>query len=251
MIGGFQLWTNDASRLMFHIPCKNKNPEKLYCFYAISEFKSNEKSTTYDSIVCADNYGQIHLVTGMNQIWKSRAIYNNNNATATDIKSDENLDVIACSYEDGDIHLLKFKGIETVELIAKFTNDLNLPAISLGILSAPKPLLLAGYANGEVKAYSLVKNYELIFTLGSHLRMINAICVLDKSSIFATAGDDCFVNIFKVENDLSISLLNNFDTQHKTPVGITLINDKENIVDCAVATYDNPQLIYIEKCFTI
>lgn len=252
LIGGFQLWTNDGSRLLYHIPCKNKNPERIYCFYAISEFKLNEKSTSYDSIVCADNYGNLHLITGSNQSWKSRVIYTNSNVTAIDIKSDVNLNIICCSYENGEIYLFKLaQSNDSVDIIAKFRHNLNLPAISLGILSSPKHLLLAGYANGEVKAYSLCANYELVFTIGSHVRMINALCVLDKSNVFATAGDDCFVNIFKIGNDMSITLLNNIDIQNKIPVGIALIKDKEHEVDCVVTSYDNPHLIYIENCLTI
>jgi hypothetical protein len=250
LIGGFQLWSNDASRLIFHIPCKNKNSDKLYCFNAISECKSNEKSNGFDSIVSADNYGNIHLIVGSNQTWKSRVIYTYENQTATDIKCDENNDIIACAYETGEIHILKFKG-EGVELKAKFDNTFNLPALSLGILSSPKLLLLAGYANGEVKIFSLEKNYDLVGSLGSHLRMINALCVLGKSNVFATAGDDCFVNIFRVENDLSMSMIGNYDIQHKPAVGVALVNDKDRYVDCIVTTYDNPHLIYLEKCFTI
>ena len=246
LIGGFQLWTNDATRLIFHIPCKNKNPDKLYCFYAISEFKNNEKSTTFDSVVCGDNFGQIFLVSGSNQNWRSKLIYNYNNVTATDIKCDENLDIIVCSFETGEIYILKLKG-DSAEIIAKFDNILNLPVISLGILSSPKSLLVAGYANGEIKVYTLEKTFDLVISIGSHLRMINAVDVLSNLGVFVTVGDDCYVNIFKIENDLTLSLQGNFDLVHKTPIGVSLFNNKDNNVDCLVTTYDNPHLIYFEN----
>ena len=81
--------------------------------------------------------------------------------------------------------------------------------------------------------------------------MINAINVLSNTSIFAVAGDDCFVNIFKVENDMSLRLMGNFDLQNKLPVGVVLVNEKERNVDCLVTTYDNPHLVYLENCFTL
>lgn len=58
---------------------------------------------------------------------------------------------------------------------------------------------MAAFANGIVKI--LKSDLTKILEISCHSRQINAISVSQNASLFATAGDDTFVNVWEVTGD--------------------------------------------------
>lgn len=253
LYGGFKLWSVDGSRLLFNIPCKIKTNDKPYAFTAISEFRSNHKNKQYDSIVCGDNYGQIFLVTGSGSNWKGKIIFTKENCkdTPTAITSGLNMNYICIGYENGEVLILKLKGdASKEELVYKISCPYNLPCLALGVIENLDGnfYVLGSFLNGEVRIYKTNSSlspdkFYLFSTLGAHIRMINSL--ITYKNYFITAGDDCYVNVWRLDKNENIFLESSHEIRDKMPVGLVL-NHKTDVTDLIVACYDNTQLVKIE-----
>jgi WD40 repeat protein len=258
LYGGFKLWSSDGSRLLFNIPCKIKKNDKPYAFTAITEFKSNHKNKHYDSLIVADNYGQIFLVTGSGSNWKGKIIYANeissNILTPTAISAGLNLNTnyICIGYETGDVLILKLKNDNSkAELIQTIPCLNNLPCLSMGVIETSDNnfYLLNAYLNGEIRIYktnmsSSPDKFFLISILGAHIRMITALTIY--KNYFITAGDDCYVNIWKLDKNENVTLESSHELPDRMPIGVQ-INHKSESFDLLVGCYDNTELIIIHN----
>jgi hypothetical protein len=79
--------------------------------------------------------------------------------------------------------------------------------------------------NGEIKIYERTgATFALSFTLSAHLRTINSLT--SYKNYFITAGDDCYVNIWKLSGD-DVKLVESIEAADKMPVGVEYdVNNK-------------------------
>lgn len=257
-----KIYSSEGSRLFFNIPCKTKNEEKPYSFQAISEFyegnkysKNSEdpklKNQEAQGILCADSNGQIFLITGNNFNYKSRSLLQNPGLTSTDIICDYKSGIISCAFENGDLFIFSIKDERNINSIAKFVNIDNLPCLSLANLySRNSSFFAAAYLNGEVKLYrkNLQNNeikYDYYISLSSNLRMINSIN--SHKNYLVTCGDDCFINIFKMDEKDEIALASNMEISDKMPVGSEFMYNEDNKLIMIGTCFDNPSIMVIEN----
>jgi WD40 repeat protein len=231
LYGGFKLWSFDGNRLLFNIPLKVKLDSEIpYAFTAVAQYE--------DSIVCSDNLGNIHLVSGSGTNFKSKIVYLN----STPVSLVTSNKAVYVAFSNGEIHGLRPKTDDSFEAFAKLSDkdNLKLPILSIDILN--DEYLVAGMFNGEVRLYSLT-SLELVYSIASHLRLITSIKCC-RNYIF-TAGDDCFVNIWKYSDGL-VSLYRNIEITDKMPVGIgvSVLNKK---VELYITSYDSPSFAYIDN----
>jgi WD40 repeat protein len=161
-----------------------------------------------------------------------------------------NTDIIAVGFETGEIVLLKLKSDNVVETLAKLDNYYNLPSLSMAVIHINlKNILVIGYLNGEIRLHNLSSNYELMLSLGAHLRLITHVSAYN--DYFITCGDDCYVNIWKLDKDDKILNKGNFELCDKMPVGACVL-ERENtgntqILDLLVSVYDSSNLVLIQN----
>lgn len=253
LYGGFKLFSVDGSRLLFNIPCKIKVLEKPYAFTAITGFKMNATNKQYDSIVCGDNYGQIFLVTGSGSNWKGKLIHTNvDGLTPTAMTSGLSCNSISIGYETGEVIVLKLEsnGV-TAEVIDKIASPANLPCLEIGVIEPKNSVsmyLINCFLNGEVRIYKNTKlsssdKLVLVSVLGAHIRLITSLAIY--KNYFITAGDDCFVNIWKLDDEENISLQSSHELKDRMPVGVAF-NVNTDATDVIACCYDNTYLAVIK-----
>lgn len=85
-------------------------------------------------------------------------------------------------------------------------------------------MVCAGFQNGHVKLLNF-ENGDLIAEIVSHSRMVNAIACHPSRAVFATAGDDTFLNVYEVSGDkmekLDIDLILSSRVNDLMLVGVT------------------------------
>jgi len=73
------------------------------------------------------------------------------------------------------------------------------PILTADILKCGNNLFVVGFASGMVNLYSAATGSKVI-ELSAHSRQVNALCCHPTKSIFATVGDDTFLNMWEVES---------------------------------------------------
>jgi WD40 repeat protein len=266
LYGGLKVYSSDGSRLFFNIPSKIKNEDKPYSFQAISEFyEENKYSNLSDDprltnepcqgIICADNYGQVFLVTGNNFCYKSRLLLYNPEFTSLDVICDYKTGIIACAFENGDIFIFKIiiNDEKNVNIIAKFINIDNLPCLSLANLynkNSSSSFFAGGFLNGEIKLFrkNIINGenkYDYYSNISSHLRMINSLS--SYKNYLVSCGDDCYINIWKVDEKDEFSIHSNIEVIDKMPVGVEFVYNEKNKISLIGTCFDNPSLMIIEN----
>ena len=81
----------------------------------------------------------------------------------------------------------------------------EIPATSADVLNRGQNLFAIGYANGSVKLFN-AEDGQLLCELGAHSRQVNALVCHPTKAVFATCGDDTFVNIWEVSGSKLASL---------------------------------------------
>lgn len=243
LYGGFKLFSNDGNRLLTQIPSKTKNKEKPYYFQAVTGYIFNDKTKAYSAVVCGDNYGQIFLVTGSGQSWRSKIIFSNDEIAVTSLSYEYVTNYICAGFENGEIIILKIKDDNLVELIAKYNGNSSLfPCLALTTLSTPRSICVAGFTNGEIKLFDLV-THEEIASIGAHLRIVNSLTSV--MNLFVSSGDDCYVNVWKINEDNKIELIRNVEIKDQMPIGSEIIFNSDGKIDLLSVCYDFPHLVYL------
>src|SRR5690606_16671575 len=121
-------------------------------------------------------------------------------------------------FDTGEVYIFRIKNDNLVEVAAKLDNYNNLPALSMGVIEVDsKNILAIAFLNGEVKLHNFNNDsFELITTIGAHLRIITHL--ITYKNAFVTCGDDCFINVWKVDNDYNIKIAGNYDLKDKMVV---------------------------------
>jgi len=73
----------------------------------------------------------------------------------------------------------------------------EIPATSAALLNRGQNLFIIGFANGCVKLFK-AEDGKLLCELGAHSRQVNGLVCHPTKAVFATCGDDTFVNIWEV-----------------------------------------------------
>jgi len=263
LYGGLKIYSYDGDRLFFNIPCKIKTSDKPYLFQAISEFYNfgnnvpsevpKQKGYPCHGVLCADSYGEIFLITGSNFNYKSRLLYHNVGITATDIICDYKTGIISCAFETGEIYILKIKDDNNVDNLIKFDSIDNLPCLSLANLYVKKyNYLAAAFLNGEIKLYlnkyssrSSEKGFDLIYSIFSNLRMINSLS--SYNNYLVSCSDDCFINIWKINENNEILIIGNYEISDKMPLAAELTENSNSKINLIATCFDSPSLTLIEN----
>ena len=88
--------------------------------------------------------------------------------------------------------------------------------------------------------------------VGAHSRQINGLACHHKKSVFATCGDDTFLNVWEVvssqsKDEIDIEVICSSRTPDLMLTGVSFGNPNENSVLCSV--YDYKQLLVWDDIF--
>jgi hypothetical protein len=248
LYNGFKIWNKEGNRLLFQISNPNANKDKIYAFICCSEFSINpeninsQKST--DSILSADNYGQLFLIYGSKSSWKSSILYTTKNAESIlSIGSSVEINIFGITLDNGEIILLKSeKGNCNVE--KKITPEEPNMAINSLIFSKKDKsefFFASGFINGEIRIISL-NDYNLKFSINSNLRSVGPMVIKDNCEII-TGSDDGQVTIWKYDEDKDgVVLKSNYLFEDKMIVGLAYDKEQNSIY---ISCYDFPEITCI------
>jgi WD40 repeat protein len=235
LYGGFKLWSNDGSRLIYQIPCKVKQLDKPYAFTAVMHYKYNN----FDCIISSDNYGSTYFISGSGLNWKSKILYNYENGISTSLAYYN--DYIFISFETGEIHVIRLRSESSIEIAAKLDNPIGLPCICLTVINKPQPMLAGGYANGEIRVYNINSDFNIYLSIAAHLRLITSLTSYDNYLI--SCGDDCYVNIWKCNENIEIH--KNIELPDRMHVGVEVYSNN-NKPELFITSYDSSFFTYID-----
>lgn len=71
------------------------------------------------------------------------------------------------------------------------------PVTCADVMDLGLPMFMVGHASGLVKLY-LCETGQKVCEIGAHSRQINALVAHPTRSVFVTASDDTFVNVWEV-----------------------------------------------------
>jgi hypothetical protein len=246
LYNGFKLWNKEGNRLLFQISNPTINKNKIYAFTCCSEFLLNsEKINDYpDSIISADNYGQLYVIYGSKSNWKSSKLFTTKNAESIlSIGANIEINIFGITIDNGDVLLFKNeKG--NCKLIKNFEGDKQIISVNSVVFSKKDKseyFLGCGFINGEIRIYSL-KDYNLKFSINSNLRSVGPMFVKGNNEII-TGSDDGQINIWEYDdNKDKIILKNNILFEDKMIVGLAYDKDNNNLY---VSCYDFPEIICV------
>jgi hypothetical protein len=246
LYNGFKLWNKEGNRLLFQISNPTINKNKIYAFTCCSEFLLNsEKINDYpDSIISADNYGQLYVIYGSKSNWKSSKLFTTKNAESIlSIGANIEINIFGITIDNGDVLLFKNeKG--NCKLIKNFEGDKQIISVNSVVFSKKDKseyFLGCGFINGEIRIYSL-KDYNLKFSINSNLRSVGPMLVKGNNEIII-GSDDGQINIWEYDdNKDKIILKNNILFEDKMIVGLAYDKDNNNLY---VSCYDFPEIICV------
>ena len=247
LYNGFKLWNKEGNRLLFQISNPNTNKNKIYAFICCSEFLINSENinqSTPDSILSADNYGQLYLIYGSKSNWKNTKLFTTqNNESILSIGENIEINVIGITLDNGDIIILKFeKG--NANLVTKIKGDnqnIAINSVIFSIKNSREFFLGCGFINGQIKIISL-KDYNLKFSINSNLRSIGPMIVKDNCEII-TGSEDGQITIWGYdEKSDQIILKKNVLFEDKIIVGLGYDKENKNLY---ISCYDFPEIICI------
>ena len=246
LYNGFKLWNKEGNRLLFQISNPTINKNKIYAFICCSEFLLNsEKINDYpDSIISADNYGQLYVIYGSKSNWKSSKLFTTKNAESIlSIGANIEINIFGITIDNGDVLLFKNeKG--NCKLIKNFEGDKQIISVNSVVFSKKDKseyFLGCGFINGEIRIYSL-KDYNLKFSINSNLRSVGPMLVKGNNEIII-GSDDGQINIWEYDdNKDKIILKNNILFEDKMIVGLAYDKNNNNLY---VSCYDFPEIICV------
>jgi WD40 repeat protein len=249
LYNGFKLWNKEGNRLLFQMSKPNIKQNKIYAFTFCSEFLLNsEINKDYpDSILASDNYGQLFLIYGSKSSWKSNKMFSTPNAESIlSIGTNIHTNNIGLTLDNGNVLMLKYENGE-FNLMKKIEEDgrynISINCIIFSKKDKSEFFLACGYINGEIRIYSL-KDYNIKFSINSHLRSVGPMEVKDDNKIIV-GSDDGQINIWKYNDDEDkITLKSNYLFEDRMIVG--LIYDKDE--NCLYANYnDFPEIMVMSN----
>ena len=189
LYNGFKLWNKEGNRLLYQISNPSLNKNKIYAFTSCSEFlinSENKNQNLPDSIISADNYGQLHLIYGTKSNWKSCKIYTTpNTESILSIGTNIEINDIGITLDNGDIVILKNEE-GNCNLVKKIGGDskqsIGVNSVIFSKKDKSEFFLGCGFINGEIKIVSL-KNYNLKFSKCSSLVTLPDISKWDTSNV--------------------------------------------------------------------
>jgi hypothetical protein len=246
LYNGFKLWNKEGNRLLFQISNPTINKNKIYAFTCCSEFLLNsEKINDYpDSIISADNYGQLYVIYGSKSNWKSSKLFTTKNAESIlSIGANIEINIFGITIDNGDVLLFKNeKG--NCKLIKNFEGDKQIISVNSVVFSKKDKseyFLGCGFINGEIRIYSL-KDYNLKLSINSNLRSVGPMLVKGNNEIII-GSDDGQINIWEYDdNKDKIILKNNILFEDKMIVGLAYDKNNNNLY---VSCYDFPEIICV------
>ena len=249
LYNGFKLWNKEGNRLLFQMSKPNIKQNKIYAFTFCSEFLLNsEINKDYpDSILASDNYGQLFLIYGSKSSWKSNKMFSTPNAESIlSIGTNIHTNNIGLTLDNGNVLMLKYESGE-FNLKKKIEEDgrynISINCVIFSKKDKSEFFLACGYINGEIRIYSM-KDYNIKFSINSHLRSVGPMEVKDDNKIIV-GSDDGQINIWKYNDDEDkITLKSNYLFEDRMIVG--LIYDKDE--NCLYANYnDFPEIMVISN----
>ena len=249
LYNGFKLWNKEGNRLLFQMSKPNIKQNKIYAFTFCSEFLLNsEINKDYpDSILASDNYGQLFLIYGSKSSWKSNKMFSTPNAESIlSIGTNIHTNNIGLTLDNGNVLMLKYENGE-FNLMKKIEEDgrynISINCVIFSKKDKSEFFLACGYINGEIRIYSM-KDYNIKFSINSHLRSVGPMEVKDDNKIIV-GSDDGQINIWKYnEDEDKITLKSNYLFEDRMIVG--LIYDKDE--NCLYANYnDFPEIMVMSN----
>ena len=247
LYNGFKLWNKEGNRLLFQISNPNTNKNKIYAFTCCSEFLINSENinqNTPDSIISADNYGQLYLIYGSKSNWKNTKLYTTkNNESILSIGANIEIKDIGITLDTGNIIILNIEkgNCSLVKNIEGDKQNISINSVIFSIKNKNEFFLACGFINGEIKIISF-KDYNLKYSINSNLRSIGPMVIKDNYDII-TGSEDGQITIWGYdENKDNIVLKKNVLFEDKIIVGLGYDKDTRNLY---ISCYDFPEIICI------
>ena len=117
-----------------------------------------------------------------------------------------------------------------------------MPATIVGCLKRLNSnIFVVAFLNGAVKLFNS-ETGTLIGEVGAHSRQINALVCHPTKSVFATCGDDTFLNVWEVKGDeIEIDVVVSSRVADFILTGVCFADPKHSSLICTV--YDYKQMI--------
>ena len=247
LYNGFKLWNKEGNRLLFQISNPNTNQNKIYAFTCCSEFLINSENinqNTPDSIISADNYGQLYLIYGSKSNWKNTKLFTTkNNESILSIGANIEIKDIGITLDTGNIIILNIEkgNCSLVKNIEGDKQNISINSVIFSIKNKNEFFLACGFINGEIKIISF-KDYNLKYSINSNLRSIGPMVIKDNYDII-TGSEDGQITIWGYdENKDNIVLKKNVLFEDKIIVGLDYDKDTRNLY---ISCYDFPEIICI------
>lgn len=144
--------------------------------------------------------------------------------------------------ELGDIFLFDCEG-GVFEQVWEFAG-VGYPCTALGV---HLDVIVAAYSSGHVRLFRY-GIHELAIELTAHARIINALSIHPTLNMFATCGDDQFINVwslpdFKSVSSNSVELLCSERVPNRLLCGVSYFGDEQ----IGVVSYDEDDLIMLTR----
>jgi WD40 repeat protein len=187
-----------------------------------------------ECIVVGTSRGEIFHVDYVDDSFsKNLAFTLKDESAITAMVSDENSKHLAVGNANGYVILFKIESNDSYKPIATITPDNEVPITTLGCLFRGNNLVCAGFQNGHVKLLNF-ENGDMIAEISSHSRMVNAVACHPSRAVFATCGDDTFMNVYEVSGDkiekLDVDLILSSRVNDLMLVGVTFGGENNSSV---------------------
>jgi WD40 repeat protein len=165
-------------------------------FQAFLAASSITESQDEESIVVGTSSGELYQLVPQGINFQSELKYKTqDNSGISGLSFDPKSRVLALGLTSGVVAGIELaKGGWEATLMAESLNET--PLISLRCLQRGENLFVAAFANGMVRI--MKPDLQKLLEVSCHSRQINALSVSANASLFATCGDDTFVNIWEV-----------------------------------------------------
>ena len=243
---GCQLYNPNGTRQLAYIDSKKKLSEGKVNFFT-SAATGYEKGSSDEFIAVGTSSGEIYSVTPNGSSFvKEIAFQMTDQSAITCISGDPKSKNLAVGNSNGYVIIFETDNQAEWKPISNIGPKDEIPVTALQTLnrSGLSSLFIAGFANGMVKVIHATVG-SVLAEIGAHSRGLNALTVHPTKPIFASCGDDTFLNVFQVtsDNDDSVDVSVNLSSKVNDfqLVGVAFGGDNSNSI---VATpYDFKNLI--------
>ncbi|GMI02856.1 hypothetical protein TrVE_jg4761 [Triparma verrucosa] len=245
MIDGFQLWSNEGSRMLFFHPVRpSSDSESCYV-------RGCSVITDRNEFLIGDSSGAMHTFLCSQSTSRGLSVKNTKSirehgSAISDIASGGGY--VASADDRGNFCVFDVNVSEPTgghNLMSKrlfITSEKSFPCGSIECVGS---VLIAGFSSGHLKFFDLGSG-ECFVEVAAHSRCISAVCLNEEAGFVATASEDCVLNVWKVPDSPSdgsqVDLTFTEYIPDRQLTGVTFLTDGHGENKMLASSYDSDTL---------